>query len=371
MLETEERVMKKSDPQVILAVDDDAIILNTVLSTLKNDYKVVPMPSGRQALDYLQNNNKCDLILLDFHMPDMNGFDVLENVISNPLTKAIPVIFLTGSIDGEGESAALKMGAVDYIMKPIRPQALLTRVNVQLELQQHRRHLERLVAEQTEELAEAYDKLKVREGVILTMLARITDMRDSDTGGHIERTTAYSKVLVEDLVANPKEGYPMSRNLADDIIKSAKLHDLGKIAIPDSVLLKPGRLTPEEFEIIKTHPAHGAQLFEVLTEKSGEDNFLTTAHDIALYHHEKWNGTGYPLNVREFAIPIAARIVAIADVYDALTSARPYKKAFTHEKAVEIICDDSGIHFDPYLVRVFCRHSKEFEEISHSGRTEE
>jgi putative two-component system response regulator len=217
--------MKKSDPQVILAVDDDAIILNTVLSTLKNDYKVVPMPSGRQALDYLQNNNKCDLILLDFHMPDMNGFDVLQNVISNPATKSIPVIFLTGSIDGEGESAALKMGAVDYIMKPIRPQALLTRVNVQLELQQHRRHLERLVAEQTEELAEAYDKLKVREDVILTMLARITDMRDSDTGGHIERTTAYSKVLVDDLVENPREGYPMSRALADDIIKSAKLHD--------------------------------------------------------------------------------------------------------------------------------------------------
>jgi HD-GYP domain-containing protein (c-di-GMP phosphodiesterase class II) len=136
------------------------------------------------------------------------------------------------------------------------------------------------------------------------------------------------------------------------------------------VLLKPGRLTPEEFEIIKTHPAHGAQLFEVLTEQSGEDNFLTTAHDIALYHHEKWNGTGYPLNFKEFDIPVAARIVAIADVYDALTSARPYKKAFSHEKAVEIICDDSGIHFDPYLVQVFVRHSKEFEEISHNGREE-
>ena len=358
--------MEKSTPEklTVLAVDDDAIILNTVLSTLKDEYKVVPMPSGKMALEYLAAKT-ADLILLDFHMPDMNGFDVLERILSDPRSKNIPVIFLTGSIDGDGEAAALKMGAVDYIMKPIRPQALQTRVKIQLELQEHRKHLEELVDEKTRDLNDAYMHLKQRENVILTMLARITDMRDSDTGGHIGRTTAFSKLLAEDLLSSPREGYEMTREEADDIVKSAKLHDLGKIAIPDSILLKPGRLTKEEFEVIKTHPAHGAQLFEVFAEEGGGDDlFLNVAHDIALYHHEKWNGTGYPLGISGNEIPLSARIVAIADVYDALTSARPYKEPFSHQKAVEIICDDSGLHFDPYLVTVFCRHAKEFDQIS-------
>ncbi len=344
---------------VILAVDDDAIILNTVISTLRDEYSVRPFTSGVLALKYLAGQT-ADLILLDNQMPGMNGFEVLEALRSSRRTGEIPVIFLTGTIDGESEVDALEMGAVDYIQKPVRPQTLLTRVRLQLELQSHRKHLEALVAEKTRSLNEAYNKLKIREDITLNLLARITDLRDEDTGDHIERTTTLVRMMVEDLLANPAQDYALTPFEADDIIKSAKLHDLGKIAMPDHILLKPGRLSPEEFEIIKMHPVHGEQLLSEFIRQM-EDSFLNTARDIASAHHERWDGTGYPKGLAGRDIPLAARIVAIADVYDALTSARPYKEAFSPERSLEIILENRGTHFDPYLVEVFDRH---FPEIA-------
>ncbi|MDR0821464.1 MAG: response regulator [Oscillospiraceae bacterium] len=350
--------------KTILAVDDDPIVLESVrVSLMSSEFSIVPLTSGKQVFNFFERKD-ADLILLDCYMPDMDGFEVFTQLRSNPKTKNIPVIFLTGAADGDSETAALNMGAADYITKPIRPSVLTARVKNQLELIDYRRNLENLVTEQSGKIIEANTMLKKREDVILTMLARITDMRDSETGDHIIRTTKYSKILAEDLYRSPKEGYPMPKALLEDIVKSAKLHDLGKIAIPDNVLLKNGRLTKEEFDIIKTHPAHGAMIMDVFSEESGDDHFLDVAHDIALRHHEKWNGTGYPDGLSGFNIPLSARIVAVADVYDALTSRRPYKEPFSHKKAVEIICDDSGIHFDPYLVTVFTRHAAEFETIS-------
>lgn len=356
--------MVSSDAKpVILAIDDDAIILNTVISTLKNDYSVRPFTSGETALKYLAGQT-ADLILLDNKMPCLSGLDMLKRLQANPRTALIPTIFLTGSIDGDSEVEALELGAVDYINKPVRPGSLLTRVRLQLELQAHRKHLEAMVDEKTIDLGRAYRKLEAREDITLNILARATDLRDHETGDHIERTTEFVRILVSDIVANPRGSqYRLTAFEAMDIIKSAKLHDLGKIAMPDHILLKPGGLTPEEFEIIKMHPVHGERLLSDFIRQM-EDPFLLTARDIAYSHHEKWDGSGYPLGLKKEDIPLAARIVAVADVYDALTSIRPYKVACSHEKSLNIIQENSGRHFDPYLVEVFMRHASEIAQTA-------
>ncbi len=346
---------------VILAVDDDTVILNTVISTLKGDYSVRPFTSGELALKFLANQ-KATLILLDCHMPGISGFEVLRRLQADAKTRDIPVIFLTGSTEGDSEVEALEMGAVDYIHKPVKPSALQTRVRLQLELQSHRRHLEAMVAEKTRHLNAAYNKLKIREDITLGLLARVTDLRDSDTGEHIERTTGLVRIIVADLLANPHPGYELTPFEADDIIKSAKLHDLGKIATPDHILLKPSRLSSDEFDTIKKHPAVGEKLLTDFIRQM-EDSFLNTARDITYSHHERWDGAGYPQGIKGTEIPLSARIVAIADVYDALTSERPYKAAFSHEKSVSIIISEAGSHFDPYLVQVFERHLTDIESL--------
>ncbi|MCL2697958.1 MAG: response regulator [Oscillospiraceae bacterium] len=369
-----------SKKPVILAVDDDPIILNIVLSTLKADYKVIPLTSVKAALKYLENNF-VDLILLDCIMPEMTGFEMFELLLKDERLKDIPVIFLTGSTDESGEAAALQSGAADYIAKPIRAQALLTRISLQLELVQHRKHLEKLVNDKTRLLNEALNLLNAREDVTLNLLARVTELRDCDTGAHIERTTEFVKIIVDDLLRNPSDDYILTAEEAEDIIKSAKLHDLGKIAIPDDILLKPGKLTPEEFEIIKKHTEEGKNLLshtidgvksykiQNISDEESEriirsDNFLKTARDITYSHHEKWSGEGYPQGLKGKEIPLSARIVALADVYDALTSQRPYKSAYSHHESASIITGDRGKHFDPHLVDVFERHINKFENIT-------
>jgi putative two-component system response regulator len=313
-------------------------------------------------------------------MPEMTGFEMLEQVLADERLKDIPIIFLTGATDEVGEAAALQTGAADYITKPIRSQALLTRIKVQLELLQYRKHLEKAVQDKTHLLNEALNLLKVREDVTLNLLARVTELRDCDTGAHIERTTEFVKIIVEDLLENPSDDYILSIEEAEDIIKSAKLHDLGKIAIPDDILLKPGKLSPEEFEIIKKHTEEGKNLlshtiditktYKICNISDDEsdrivhsDNFLKTARDITYSHHEKWSGEGYPLGLKGNEIPLSARIIAIADVYDALTSQRPYKEPFSHDDSAKIISNDSGKHFDPHLVKIFNKHRKAFEKI--------
>jgi response regulator RpfG family c-di-GMP phosphodiesterase len=203
----------------------------------------------------------------------------------------------------------------------------------------------------------------MREDVTLNMLARATDLRDHDTGGHIERTTEYVRIIVEDILANPEEGYHFTRAEADDIVRSSKLHDLGKIAIPDNVLLKPGRLTEEEFNVVKQHTTNGQEFLDYFIRET-EDSFLRTARDIAHFHHERWDGTGYPGLLKGEEIPVPARIVAIADVYDALVSVRPYKAANSHEKSIQIIVESGGTHFDPYLVGIFLRHAEEIKNAA-------
>ena len=348
---------------VILTVDDDPIILNLVFAALKDDYIVRPFTSGLAAFEFLQNN-AADIILLDYNMPEMTGFDVLSALKADERLSSIPVILLTGSANSEDEVTALEMGAADYLLKPFRPRALITRVRLQLELFRHRYHLEELVAKKTEELSEANKKLAQRDRVTLDMLAQASDLRDHDTHAHLDRTTAYTKIIVDDLLANPHEEYIITPKHGSDIIDAMKLHDLGKLAMPDAVLLKPGRLTDEEFAIVRTHPIHGYDMLKSATEKMDEDSLLGTALEIAYSHHEKWNGSGYPQGIAGMEIPLCARISAIADVFDALTSVRPYKRAFTAREAFDIMYKDAEVHFDPYLIEVVKRHESEFIHIS-------
>lgn len=350
---------------VVLTVDDDPIVLNAVLAALRDEYIVRPFSSGEAALSFLSKNH-VDIILLDHNMPEMTGLDVLERLQSNSKLKEIPVIFLTGSVNDEDEITALENGAVDYLLKPFRPRALISRVRLQLELYRHRHQLEEMVQEKTSELRRVNKKLEQRDRITLDLLAQASDLRDHDTGAHIDRTTAYTRVLVMDLVQNPKRGYELSQEYGQDIIDAVKLHDLGKIAMPDSVLLKPGCLTEEEFAIIRTHPIHGSEMLRRAIDKMEEDSLLQTALDIAFGHHEKWDGSGYPGGIAGEAIPLSARITAIADVFDALTSTRPYKPAFTPNEAFQVIYHDSGTHFDPYLVEVLRRHEHEYAAISTS-----
>jgi putative two-component system response regulator len=355
---------------VILTVDDDPIILNAVLEVLKHEYTVRPFTSGEAALSYLKKNT-ADLILLDHNMPNMTGLEVLKVLQGDPATRDIPVIFLTGSVDSEDEVRALEIGAMDYLLKPFNAGSLLTRVRLQLELYRHRHRLEDLVALKTEELSAANHKLEQRDKITLDLLAKASDMRDHETGAHIERVVLFTNIIVTDLLTNSHEGYEISSQYGDDIIDAVKLHDLGKIAMPDHVLLKPGKLTEEEFKIIKTHPVYGSKMLSQAIDKMGEDSRLWTAFEIAYGHHEKWDGSGYPNGVKGDTIPLSARIAAVADVFDALTSSRPYKRAWTPEEAFELIYADAGKHFDPYLAEIVKRHEDEFVQIVISNRDTE
>jgi putative two-component system response regulator len=296
-------------------------------------------------------------------MPGMSGFDVLKALQADPRLHEIPVIFLTGSVNGDDEIQALEMGAMDYLLKPFKPRSLITRVRLQLELYRYRHHLEALVAEKTEELLQTNRKLEQRDKITLDLLAMASDMRDHDTGEHIARTTGYTRIIVEALADNPAEGYMLTESERADIIEAVKLHDIGKIAMPDGVLLKQGRLTDDEFQIIKSHPVHGGRMLRAALVELGNDSLIQMALDIAYSHHEKWDGTGYPCGFSGTDIPIGARISAAADVFDALTSVRPYKKAFTPREAFDILYRDSGTHFDPHLIEVVKLHEDDFISI--------
>jgi putative two-component system response regulator len=357
------RMSEVSTKPLILTVDDDPIILNSILSILKAEHNVRPFTSGETALKFL-NNNMADLILLDYNMPNMSGFEVLKALQDDPRLREIPVIFLTGSINGDDEIQALEMGAMDYLLKPIKPKSLIMRVKLQLELQKHRNHLEALVNEKTMQLQLINKKLEQRDKITLKLLAHASDLRDHDTGTHIMRTTGYARILVDDLIENPAEGYEISDTDGLNIVDATKLHDIGKIAMPDGVLLKPGRLTDEEFEIIKKHPSYGEEMLREAVNEIGDDQLLTTALDIVYFHHEKWDGSGYPHGISGASIPLSARIVAISDVFDALTSERPYKKAFSAREAFDILYKNAGKHFDPYLISIVKRHERDFESIA-------
>lgn len=343
----------------IMVVDDNTATLQMVVSSLREDCRIVPFTSGPSAITYFEKGNTCDLILLDIDMPAMNGFETLKRFRTLPVAAGIPVIFLSGYIENEYEVEGLSLGAMDYIQKPIFVPLLKQRIEIHLRLQEYNHNLERMVRAKTQTIEKLSD-------VTIFTIVSIIGTRDDETGGHIRRTSEYVTTLARKLV---EMGFHTEELTSDSIAmmkKSAPLHDIGKVAISDSILKKPASLTREEFEEIKKHTTVGANALREAREMLGEQSFLDTAEILARYHHEKWNGTGYPEGLAGEAIPVFARILAFADVYDALISHRPYKEAMCHEKAVQIILEGAGTHFDPVICKAFAEIHEHFDLIAHT-----
>ena len=354
------------EKSTILVVDDMSDNLTLMSGLLKDDYKVKVANNGEKALKIAQSDTPPDLILLDIMMPEMDGYQVCELLKANQATQNIPIIFLTAKAEATDETKGLEMGAVDYITKPINPMIVQMRVKTHLAmkkmqdfLRDQNQFLEAEVKKRTEEVSAIQD-------VAIHALASLAETRDCDTGNHIRRTQHYIKLLAEKVRFNPRFSHFLNNDSTIDMLfKSAPLHDIGKVGIPDNILLKPGKFSPEEFEVMKTHPRLGQNaLLQAEKELGIEVAFLKHAKEIAYYHHEKWDGTGYPEGLAGDEIPISARLMAIADVYDALVSKRIYKEGFDDAKAVNIIVAGKGTHFDPDLVEAFLALRDEFKIVS-------
>jgi putative two-component system response regulator len=353
----------------ILIVDDTPENLSVLGELLQSSYRVRAANSGRRALQIAHSIPAPDLILLDVMMPEMDGFDVLAELRSKPATANIPVIFVTAMDATEDEERGLDCGAVDYITKPIRPAIVLARVRTQLELKQARDLLRNQNTYLESEVSRRMTENQLIQDISILALARLAETRDPETGNHLHRTQEYVRTLAQALQQHPRFAHFLDDETIDALAKSAPLHDIGKVGIPDYILLKPGPLTPEEWVIMRTHAKLGSDAIALAErDATGKVEFLSLAKEIAHYHHEKWNGSGYPEGLVGDAIPIAARLMSLADVFDALICKRVYKSAMSFAEAVEIITRDSGSHFDPDIVQAFTENFEQFKAIAETYR---
>jgi len=349
--------------KTIFLVDDDMTNLTIGKKTLSALYNVYTLNSAEVLFEMLEDIQP-DLILLDVNMPEMDGYEAIKIIKADEKTAQIPVIFLTALNNEEMELKGFELGAIDYITKPFSPQLLMKRIEVQLMLEQQRQellqfnnNLTKLVNDKTETVIEL-------KNAMLSTMAELLESRDEITGGHIVRVQNYIKALIDAM--NRHDVYKDELSEMDEslILQSCQLHDVGKISVKDSILNKPGRLTPDEFEEIKKHAVFGEKVIGRIIEKTMDSEFLEYARIFAISHHERWDGSGYPLGLSGEDIPLLGRLMAVADVYDALVDARPYKKAYSHEKAVEIMMEGRGSHFDPVLIDLFEEIHLEFKDIS-------
>ena len=349
----------------ILVVDDTPDNLMLMTELLKDRYRIKAANSGEKALRVLQGDSLPDLILLDVMMPGLSGHEVANLLKHDSRTCDIPIIFLTALAAIEDEIHGLELGAVDYITKPISPPLVLARVDTQLKikaaadfLRDQNDYLEKEVARRTREVMAIQD-------VTIQAMASLAETRDNETGNHIRRTQHYVEVLAERVRDHPRFKHFLNDETIRLLFKSAPLHDIGKIGIPDHILLKPGRFTAEEFEIMKTHTTLGRDAIQHAEDQLGiQVDFLCLAKEIAYSHQEKWDGSGYPQGLAADDIPISARLMAVADVYDALISRRVYKQGMPHEEAVEIIRQGRGSHFDPDICDAFLANVEQFKAIA-------
>ncbi len=349
----------------ILIADDAPENLALLSDLLQPHYQVRAANSGRRALQVAVSDPQPDLILLDVMMPELNGYEVITQLQADPRTAAIPVIFVTSLEQSADEEHGLALGAVDYIAKPIQPVVVLARVKTHLELKAARDALQdRNLALETEVARRMKENLLIQE-VSIRALAHLAEIRDPETGNHLRRTQGYMRALATQLQTHPRFTHFLTADAIEVLVRSAPLHDIGKVGIPDFILLKPGKLTLDEWEIMKTHCRLGCDAIE-LAESDAEQpvEFLRLAKDIAHYHHEKWDGSGYPERLAGEAIPISARLMALADVFDALISRRVYKTPFPLEQAVAMIRAGRGRHFDPDIVDAFLSRLDEFTAIA-------
>ena len=347
----------------IFLVDDNPINLNTGKSVLQDKYTVVTIPSGEKLMQMLQKAQP-DLILLDIGMPGMSGYDAIKLIKENPQTAQIPVIFLTGKTETENELLGLSLGAVDYITKPFSPPLLLKRIELHLMLQSQKNELQEFNENLSEMVRKRTNDINQLQNAIILWASEMVEFRDEETGQHVERVQKYMELLLGEMKKKKLYADEIEAMDIEAFIKSAPLHDVGKIKIRDEILLKKAKLSEEEFDSMKLHTLHGKNLLESLQKKVPNQKFLDYAKSLAYMHHEKWDGTGYPEGMKKNDIPLGARMMALADVYDALVSKRSYKKAFSHEEAIKIISENSGTHFDPDLTDLFISLSDSIKKIS-------
>lgn len=324
--------------KTLLVVDDEPVNLRILNNTLKDEYRLIFAKGGEEAIR-LTKKETPDLILLDIMMPDMTGKEVCIALKSDPVFKKIPIIFVTALSDEQDEEEGLSLGAVDYITKPISPAVVRARVKTHLSLVQA-------------------DELKKTRLQVIQRLGRASEYKDNETGMHVIRMSHYSYILAK--------AYGLSEIQSEELLHAAPMHDLGKIGIPDRIMLKPEKLTDEEFEIIKTHPQIGAEILG-----DDESSLISLAKSVALTHHEKWDGSGYPNGLVGEEIPLEGRIVALADVFDALTSKRPYKEAWSVEETMDYIKEQSGKHFQPELVNLLCENLDKIIKVKDQWKDED
>jgi putative two-component system response regulator len=356
-------ISEEGERKTILLVDDNGTNLTTGKNLLKDKYKVYPAPSAEIMFDLLKHIIP-DLILLDIEMPDMNGYEAIKRLKSGKPWAEIPVIFLTSKTDEGSELEGLSLGAVDYVVKPFSAPLLLKRIENQLFTEMQKKQLKEFNAGLEEMVCRKTAQVFNLQNAVLNTVANLVEFRDDVTGGHIFRTQKYLKLLLDKMIEEKIYTDEISDWDMDYLLPSAQLHDVGKIAISDLILNKPGKLTPEEFKIMKTHAAIGMDAIRKIAENADEHAFLRHAERIAGSHHEKWDGSGYPVGISGKDIPLEGRLMAIVDVYDALISVRPYKKPLSSDEAKQIIECGKGVHFDPMLVDVFSKIADQFAAIA-------
>ena len=358
-------ILDSGEKPTILVVDDTPDNLTLVSNLLKKDYRVRVAINGEKALKIAFSETPPDLILLDVMMPIMNGYEVCQQLRNSPLTVHIPIIFLTAKSEVEDERKGLSLGASDYITKPISPPILEARVKTHLAAKAYSDFLTDKTAYLESEVARRTREVSAIQDVTIQAMASLAETRDSDTGNHIRRTQFYVKALTNKLKKHPLYSVYLTDSMIEMIFKSAPLHDIGKVGIPDRILLKPGRFEPAEFEIMKTHTTLGRDAIQAAENSLGlQVDFLSIAKEIAYGHQEKWDGSGYPEGLKGDVIPISARLMAVADVYDALISRRVYKDSMSHDKAISIIEEGKGSHFDPDMVDAFLAIQDEIKSIA-------
>ena len=351
-----------NERRTIMLVDDNATNLASGKEMLKELYKIYPVLSGEILFDLLEVVHP-DMILLDIEMPGMNGYQVIKQLKENPKWTDIPVIFLTAKSDEQSEYEGLSLGAVDYVSKPFSAPLLLKRIENHLVSQSQRKMLQNFNDNLENLVRTKINQVNQLQSTVLSTISGLVEFRDDITGGHIVRTQKYLKILIDKMIEDAVYLDEVKKWDLDFLLPSAQLHDVGKIAISDTILNKEGPLTPEEFETMKSHVFEGIKAIKKIEENASEHSFLRHVRLIVGSHHEKWDGSGYPNCLRGLDIPLEGRLMAIADVYDALISKRPYKKPFSTEEASRIIEEGSEKHFDPALVNVFVKVSDKFADV--------
>jgi putative two-component system response regulator len=351
--------------ETVLVVDDTPENLGTLGEILRPFYQVKLANSGQRALEICAGTPRPDIVLLDVAMPLMDGYEVLERLHADPATRSIPVIFVTGMDSVDDEERGLELGAVDYIAKPARPRIVLARVRTHLDLKHAN---DRLVDQNTYlegEISRRVEELATLQNLSIHALAHLAEKRDPETGKHLRRTQEYTKILARELARRPEYADALTPYVIDLLAKSAPLHDIGKVGIPDHILLKPGLLEPGEYEVMQGHCMMGWEAIASAEHDTDRPaDYLCFAKEIARHHHEKWDGTGYPDGLAGLEIPLSARIMALADAFDAMVSWRTYRDPLPFAEARKRIHQSRGSHFEPTIVDAFEAVAEHMEEVA-------